>query len=82
MVAILCKGIVVAAVPELAEVLDDIVHFIIIVVCDTDRDHFFQHEASRVSLVNDDYAGAFLIMTTVRKFVTKDLDRRVIESEA
>ena len=45
-VAILCEGIVVATVPEITKVVDDLVHIIAGIVSEPDRQALLQHESS------------------------------------
>ena len=82
MITILSERIVVAPVPEIAEVGNDIIDLVVAVVRYADRDRFLKNETGRVALLDDDDAGALFIVATVRELVAKDADGSVIETEA
>ena len=78
MITILCEWIIVAPVPEFSKKGDDIIHVVLAVVGHTDGQSFFQNEAGRVTLLDNNDAGMLLVVTAVRKLAVEDADRGMI----
>ena len=80
-VTILAERIVVFAVPKLSKLVNDLINLIPTVIRQADRQALFQYQAGRVTLVNDDDAGVFHVVTSVRELQIVHAHRRVVQAE-
>jgi RNA processing factor Prp31 len=64
-VAVPRKWVIVSTVPEISEVVNNLVDFVRIVVRDTYLDSFTKDEAGRVAFIDDNDARASMVMAAV-----------------
>ena len=81
-VTIPAERIVVLTVPKLSKLVNDLINLVPTVICQADRQAFFENEASRVTFVNDHDARVLHVVPAVRKLQIVHAHRRVVQAES